>query len=103
MDLPPVFDRYRAEIDAELRSVLAGYRSPLYDMLRYHLGWADAQGQPCDGGAGKALRPTLCLLASEATTGRYAAALPAAAAVELVHNFSLIHDDVQDDDRERRH
>lgn len=103
MQLPPVFERYRAEIDGEMRSVLAAYRFPLYDMLRYHLGWADPHGRPVAAAAGKALRPTLCLLASEATAGRYRQALPAAAAIELVHNYSLIHDDVQDDDRERRH
>jgi len=103
MHLPSAFDRYRAEIDAEVRSALATYPSPLYDMLRYHLGWIDAQGRPLDGSAGKALRPTLCLLACEALGKGYAHALPAAAAIELVHNFSLIHDDVQDDDRERRH
>ncbi len=103
MQLPSVFDRYRAEIDAELRSALAAYQLPLYDMLRYHLGWVDAQGQPLNRSLGKALRPTLCLLAGEAMAGRYSQALPAAAAIELVHNYSLIHDDVQDDDRERRH
>ncbi len=103
MELPAVLDRYRGEIDAELRSVLAEHPSPLYDMLRYHLGWIDPQGAPLAGAAGKALRPTLCLLASEATASTYRQALPAAAAIELVHNFSLIHDDIQDDDRERRH
>jgi len=103
MELPSAFDRYRAEIDAEVRSALATYTSPLYAMLRYHLGWIDAQGRPLNGSAGKALRPTLCLLACEALGDGYAQALPAAAAIELVHNFSLIHDDVQDDDRERRH
>jgi len=103
MKLPPVFERYRSEIDSELRSVLAGRQSPLYDMMRYHLGWIDAQGHTLPGSAGKALRPSLCLLACEVVGGEYHRALPAAAAVELVHNFSLIHDDIQDDDRERRH
>ncbi len=103
MKLPPVFERYRSEIDSELRAVLAECQSPLYDMLRYHLGWIDAQGHPLPGSVGKALRPALCLLACEVVGGEYHRALPAAAAVELVHNFSLIHDDIQDDDRERRH
>lgn len=103
MKLPAVFERYRAEIDAELKAVLTGRQSPLYDMMRYHLGWIDARGQRQEGPAGKALRPTLCLLACEAAGGEYKRALPAAAAIELVHNFSLIHDDIQDDDRERRH
>lgn len=101
--LPAVLERYRIEIDAELRSVLAERRSPLYDMMRYHFGWIDEKGNPQQGLVGKALRPTLCLLACEAVGGDYHQALPAAAALELVHNYSLIHDDIQDDDRERRH
>lgn len=103
MNLPAVFERYRADIDRELRLALAGRLSPLYDMLRYHLGWIDSQGKPLKNPAGKALRPTLCLLACEAVGGDCRRALPAAAAVELVHNYSLIHDDIQDDDAERRH
>lgn len=103
MRLPSVFDRYRADIDSELRSALAEQRLPMYDMLRYHLGWIDQNGSPLPGSAGKALRPTLCLLACEAIAGDYRQAAPAAAALELVHNFSLIHDDIQDNDRERRH
>ncbi len=103
MTLPICFDRYRVEIDAELRRSLAGYQSPMYDMLRYHMGWIGEKGQPLPGSAGKALRPTLCLLACEAAGADFAVGLPAAAAIELIHNFSLIHDDVQDDDRERRH
>lgn len=103
MKLPSVFERYRGEIDAELKSALAGYELALYDMLRYHLGWTDESGAELQGAAGKALRPTLCLLACEVTSDSYRQALPAAAALELVHNFSLIHDDVQDDDGERRH
>jgi geranylgeranyl diphosphate synthase type I len=101
--LPTAFERYRDEIDATLRSALAGHTSPLYDMLRYHLGWMDEHGNPCAEPGGKALRPTLCLLACDAASGSHSQALPAAAAVELAHNFSLIHDDIQDDDRERRH
>lgn len=103
MKLPTAFTRYRSAIDGELRMALAQQRLPLYDMMRYHLGWLDEKGNPCQGSTGKALRPTLCLLACEAVGGEYQRALPAAAAVELVHNYSLIHDDIQDDDRERRH
>ncbi len=103
MDLPAVFDKYRTEIDTELKSVLVERHSPLYDMMRYHLGWNDEKGKICERPAGKALRPTLCLLACEAVGGEYGRALPAAAALELIHNFSLIHDDIQDNDRKRRH
>jgi len=102
-EIPLAFRRYRSAIDAELESVLAGRDSPLYEMMRYHLGWTDEHGNPAKASPGKALRPTLCLLACEAVGGTWYKALPAAAGMELMHNFSLIHDDVQDDDRERRH
>ncbi len=102
MELPSIFRRYRNQIDQELRAVLASADSSMYDMLRYQLGWIDEQGNPLLQPSGKALRPTLCLFACEALSGDYQEALPAAAAVELVHNFSLIHDDIQDDDRLRR-
>jgi geranylgeranyl diphosphate synthase type I len=72
-------------------------------MMRYHLGWEDAQGRPTEAAGGKALRPCLCLWACEALGGDWQRALPAAAALELTHNFSLVHDDIQDADRERRH
>ena len=74
-------------------------------MLRYHLGWVDREGRssPDASSQGKALRPTLCLFVCEALGGDWERALPAAVALELVHNFSLIHDDIQDGDVERRH
>ena len=103
MSLPAAFEKYRTDIDSELKSVLLERRSPLYDMMRYHLGWIDERGNPLQNSPGKALRPTLCLLACEAVGEEYRQALSAAAAIELVHNYSLIHDDIQDDDRERRH
>jgi geranylgeranyl diphosphate synthase type I len=102
MKLPLVFQRYRDEIDQELRAVMASSGSSMDDMLRYQLGWIDELGSPLLKSSGKALRPTLCLLSSESISGMYKEALPAAAAIELVHNFSLIHDDVQDNDRKRR-
>jgi geranylgeranyl diphosphate synthase, type I len=103
VNLPSVFQRYREEIDRELRSALSDRTFPMYDMLRYHMGWINAEGHLLPGSAGKALRPTLCLLACDAVRGDFHPALPAAASIELIHNFSLIHDDVQDGDRERRH
>ena len=103
MKLPSAFERYLDAIEAEIRSLLAERNLPLYDMMRYHLGWVDEHGRPLQSSTGKGLRPTLCLLACEATCDNYQNALPAAASVELLHNFSLIQDDIQDDDRERRH
>lgn len=70
----------------------------LYEMVRYHLG-LDQHG----AARGKRLRPLLGLLAYESLTGDHRAALPGAAAVELGHNFSLVHDDIEDRDTERRH
>ncbi len=103
VNLPSIFERYRKEVDNELRSIFVDYHLPLYDMMRYHLGWIDENGRHIEGTAGKALRPILCLLACEAAGEHFHKALPSAAAIELVHNFSLIHDDIQDNDTERRH
>lgn len=103
LTLPDVFMRYRARIDVGLHQALAECEGALYDMLRYHLGWQDEQGKANRVGGGKGVRPALCLFAAEVLGGRLADALPAAVALELVHNFSLIHDDIQDGDTERHH
>lgn len=66
----------------------------LHEMISYHLGFADHQGKARY--SGKKLRPMILLLCSQMVSGDWQAALPAAAAVELIHNFSLIHDDIQD-------
>lgn len=70
----------------------------LYEMVRYHLA-LDGSGSS----GGKRMRPLLGLLAYASITGEHQRALPGAAAVELGHNFSLIHDDIEDGDVERRH
>jgi len=70
----------------------------VYEMIRYHLGLDGS-----DGPRGKRMRPLLGLLAYASITGEHARALPGAAAVELGHNFSLVHDDIEDGDVERRH
>lgn len=69
----------------------------------YHLGMTDADGNPSAGGTGKSLRPALALLSARAAGAPAARGVPAAVAVELVHNFSLLHDDIMDGDTERRH
>ncbi len=97
------FYRYRSELEAELKEIVGQSALPPYTMLRYHLGWADEQGHPQEYLGGKLLRPTLCLLACQVLGGEWHMALPAAAAVELVHNFSLVHDDIEDKSEERRH
>lgn len=92
---------------------------PFYGQMHYHLGWVDSNFAPIAANPGKLLRPTLLLLAYEASgawdlaseavapsaqTDTYLRrALFAAAAIELLHNFTLIHDDIEDGDTERRH
>ena len=70
----------------------------LYEMVRYHLA---LDGKGANGG--KRVRPLLGLLAYASIAGDHRKALPGAAAVELGHNFSLVHDDIEDGDTERRH
>ena len=99
----PEFDLSQliADTEAEILRVVSD-RDPstagAYEMIRYHLG-LDGSGAP----AGKRMRPLLGLLAYASIAGEHARALPGAAAVELGHNFSLVHDDIEDGDRERRH
>jgi len=69
----------------------------------YHYGLADADGNPVRTGSGKALRPALALLSARAAGVAPERGVSAAVAVELVHNFSLLHDDIMDGDTERRH
>ena len=69
----------------------------------YHYGLADAEGNPVRVGSGKALRPALALLSARAAGVPAERGVMAAVAVELVHNFSLLHDDIMDGDTERRH
>jgi geranylgeranyl diphosphate synthase, type I len=94
-----------AEVDNRIASLMPQVEetTPFYGMLSYHLGWVDEQLRPATAAAGKRVRARLCLLACEAVGAPPARAVPAAAAVELIHNFSLIHDDIQDRSEYRRH
>jgi geranylgeranyl diphosphate synthase type I len=101
VDIRTEFTQLLADIEDEMSAVIderGGRARPLYDMLAYHLG-LDGDQRP----RGKRMRPLLGLLAYESLAGDYRPALPGAAAVELGHNFSLVHDDIEDADRERRH
>lgn len=76
---------------------------PLYDLLRYHLGRVDQELNPITAYPGKRIRPRLAILTCAAAGGDPESAYRLAAAIELIHNFTLIHDDVQDRSAERRH
>ncbi len=101
VDIRAEFTRLLADIEGEMSGVIderGGHARPLYQMLSYHLGLDGTEGP-----RGKRMRPLLGLLAYQTLTGDYHPALPGAAAVELGHNFSLVHDDIEDGDVERRH
>jgi geranylgeranyl diphosphate synthase type I len=106
MSLSQFFSTFLPAIEAEMRRAVAPSNDPtlamFYGMLHYHLGWVDADFKPAQFDSGKHIRPVLTLLCCAASGGEWRTALPAAAAVELLHNFSLIHDDVEDGDPVRR-
>jgi geranylgeranyl diphosphate synthase type I len=93
-----------AAIEDELQRVVAQNRKPgleeMHHMLAYHMGWEGEGAGP--SARGKRIRPLLVLLTTAASGGEWQCALPAAAGVELLHNFSLIHDDIQDQSPLRR-
>ena len=91
-------------VEDELRQVVARANGSsleeMHHMLAYHLGWeGEGSGRTARG---KRVRPVLLLLVCSAAGGEWRKALPGAAAVELIHNFSLIHDDIQDQSDLRR-
>ncbi len=90
-------------VEPALRSAVDTLPSSMLHIAGYHFGWWDEHGHPVRVSGGKVIRPTLALLSAQAVGGTAAAALPAAAAVELVHNHSLLHDDVMDGGLTRRH
>ncbi len=96
--------------DDDTRALLESF----YGQIAYHFGWRDARLAARKAQLGKLLRPTLVLLGYEigasARTGAAvdlsevsAVAGSAALAVEMIHNFSLIHDDIEDGDDLRHH
>ena len=90
-------------VQPALRAAVDTLPESMRRIAGYHFGWFDERGAPADAPAGKAVRPALVLLSAQAVGGDPTVAVPAAVAVELVHNFSLLHDDVMDGDTTRRH
>ncbi|WP_280408326.1 polyprenyl synthetase family protein [Nocardia brasiliensis] len=97
-----VLARARRQCELPLRAAVGTLPEPLNLMAAYHLGWCDAEGNPTDDGWGKGLRAALVFGAASACGVTPESVAPAAVAVELVHNFTLVHDDVMDGDRQRR-
>jgi geranylgeranyl diphosphate synthase type I len=92
-------------LDDEMRLVFKvndGKPDPFYGMMQYHMGWVNEDFQPVLVHGGKRIRPLLTMLSCQASAGDWTSAIPAAAAVEIVHNFSLVHDDIEDISPTRR-
>ncbi len=106
MNLDQAFEQYLPIIESDLKQSLNDAPPMLqsfYGMMGYHLGWLDESLSPVVSRIGKRLRPFVCLMTCRAVGGDPAAALPAGSALELIHNFSLVHDDIQDNSHYRRH
>lgn len=99
--IPSILTVHQQRIAAAMRADALAPDSMTGKMSGYHMGWLDKEGRERAVTTGKLVRPSLCLWACEANGGSVDAAVPAATALEWVHNFTLIHDDIQDGDRER--
>ncbi|WSB88994.1 polyprenyl synthetase family protein [Streptomyces cellulosae] len=103
VDVSALLERGRTLATPVLRAAVDRLAPPMDTVAAYHFGWIDAQGRPADGDGGKAVRPALAVLSAEVTGAAPETGVPGAVAVELVHNFSLLHDDLMDGDEQRRH
>jgi geranylgeranyl diphosphate synthase, type I len=95
-------DQVKTYVEPAIRALLDRLDPANRLVAGYQLGYWDADGSPA-ARQGKGLRPALALLSARAAGAEPEDGVPAAAAVELAHNFSLLHDDVMDGDTERRH
>lgn len=100
MDTKPLLNAIESELQRQISRLDTPRTKPFHEMLTYHMGWTGEVAGP--DATGKRIRPLLVLLSNAACGADWRSALPAAAAVELVHNFSLVHDDIQDNSEKRR-
>lgn len=106
MDTKPLLSAIESELQRQVSRLDAPRTEPFHAMLAYHMGWTGEGAGP--EATGKRIRPLMVLLCTAACEPASSAAetwhsaLPAAAAVELIHNFSLVHDDIQDNSEKRR-
>lgn len=97
-----ILARAKAMVDPVHRAAIDRLAPQVRQIAGYHIGWWDAEGLASEGG-GKAIRPALVLACARAMGGDAQVAVPCAVGIELVHDFSLLHDDVMDGDMTRRH
>jgi len=100
MDMKPLLSHIELELQRQVSRLDQPRTKPFHEMLTYHMGWTGDGAGP--EATGKRIRPLMVLLCSSACGASWQLALPAAAAIELVHNFSLVHDDIQDNSPKRR-
>ena len=100
MDLKPLLSDIELELQKQISRLDTSRTKPFHDMLTYHMGWT-GEGAGSEA-TGKRIRPLMLLLCTASCGADWHSALPAAAAIELVHNFSLVHDDIQDNSPKRR-
>jgi len=103
MKSPQVLNRVMELVEPELVNSVKKLSDELLPVIEYHFGWKTIKGIEAPEDTGKRLRPSLAVLSAEAVGRDLEVAIPGAVAVELIHNFSLIHDDIIDGDKERRH
>jgi geranylgeranyl diphosphate synthase type I len=96
----PMLSAIETELQHQVARLNEKRTLPLFEMLTFHMGWTGMDAGP--EAQGKRIRPLLVLLTSASCNVDWKSALPAAAAVEFVHNFSLVHDDIQDGSDKRR-
>jgi len=100
MDIKTLLPPIELELQKQVARLDQPNTKPFHEMLAYHMGWTGEGAGP--DATGKRIRPILLLLCAGANGADWQSALPAAAAIELVHNFSLVHDDIQDNSPRRR-
>jgi geranylgeranyl diphosphate synthase type I len=100
MDTKTLLTQIELELQRQVSRLDSPRTKPFHEMLTYHMGWSGEGAGP--EATGKRIRPLMVLLCTAACGADWQSALPAAAAVELVHNFSLVHDDIQDNSDRRR-
>jgi geranylgeranyl diphosphate synthase type I len=100
MNMELILSHIELELQKQVSRLDTPRTKPFHEMLTYHMGWTGEGAGP--EATGKRIRPLMLLLSTAACGADWKSALPAAAAVELVHNFSLVHDDIQDNSDKRR-